>query len=143
SGSHRVADAFSRARSAGLFAQRGAPSSRWRRAHACGAHSDRTYGRPDYADRGTLPVRVSPRRWTSIRPGRGVYLRVHLVASGARGDAALVVSRPALIAGLSAAGGPVGAAASAVLVYRLLLTYWLTCSVGFLSRRVDEGRSYV
>ena len=48
----------------------------------------------------------------------------------------------ALVAGLSALGMPVGAAASAVLIYRLL-TYWLTIPVGWVSLRVAEGRGYV
>jgi uncharacterized membrane protein YbhN (UPF0104 family) len=37
---------------------------------------------------------------------------------------------------------PVGAAASTVLIYRLL-TYWLTILIGWLSLKVAEGRGYV
>jgi len=37
---------------------------------------------------------------------------------------------------------PVGAAASAVLIYRLL-TDWLTIPVGWLSLKVAEERGYV
>jgi uncharacterized membrane protein YbhN (UPF0104 family) len=48
----------------------------------------------------------------------------------------------ALIAGLSALGMPAGAAASAVLIYRLL-TYWLTVPVGWAALKVAEGRGYV
>jgi uncharacterized membrane protein YbhN (UPF0104 family) len=48
----------------------------------------------------------------------------------------------AVVAGLSALGMPVGAAASAVLIYRLL-TYWLTVPVGWLSLKIVEERGYV
>jgi hypothetical protein len=37
---------------------------------------------------------------------------------------------------------PVGPAACAVLIYRLL-TYWLTIPVGWLSHKVAEERGYV
>lgn len=37
---------------------------------------------------------------------------------------------------------PAGAAASGVLVYRLL-TYWLTIPIGWIALRIGEGRGYV
>jgi uncharacterized protein (TIRG00374 family) len=71
-----------------------------------------------------------------------VYLGSHLVASAAPVPGGLGALEAALIAGLSALGMPVGAAASAVLIYRLL-TYWLTVPVGWLSLKVAEERGYV
>jgi uncharacterized protein (TIRG00374 family) len=71
-----------------------------------------------------------------------VYLGSHLVASAAPVPGGLGALEAALVAGLSALGMPVGAAASAVLIYRLL-TYWLTVPVGWLSLKVAEGRGYV
>ena len=71
-----------------------------------------------------------------------VYLGGHLVASAAPVPGGLGALEAALIAGLSALGMPVGAAASAVLIYRLL-TYWLTIPVGWLSLKIAEGRGYV
>ncbi len=71
-----------------------------------------------------------------------VYLGGHLVASAAPVPGGLGALEAALVAGLSALGMPVGAAASAVLIYRLL-TYWLTIPVGWLSLKVAEGRGYV
>jgi uncharacterized protein (TIRG00374 family) len=71
-----------------------------------------------------------------------VYLGSHLVASAAPVPGGLGALEAALIAGLSALGMPVGAAASAVLIYRLL-TYWLTIPVGWLSLKVAEQRGYV
>jgi uncharacterized protein (TIRG00374 family) len=71
-----------------------------------------------------------------------VYLSGHLVASAAPVPGGLGALEAALVAGLSALGMPVGAAASAVLIYRLL-TYWLTIPVGWLSLRVAQGRGYV
>jgi uncharacterized membrane protein YbhN (UPF0104 family) len=47
-----------------------------------------------------------------------------------------------IVAGLSALRMPVGAAASAVLIYRLL-TYWLTVPIGWLCLKVAEQRAYV
>ncbi len=71
-----------------------------------------------------------------------VYLGGHLVASAAPVPGGLGALEAALIAGLSALGMPVGAAASAVLIYRLL-TYWLTIPVGWLCLKVAEQRGYV
>ncbi len=71
-----------------------------------------------------------------------VYLGGHLVASAAPVPGGLGALEAALIAGLSALGMPVGAAASAVLIYRLL-TYWLTIPVGWVSLKVAEERGYV
>ena len=71
-----------------------------------------------------------------------VYLGSHLVASAAPVPGGLGALEAALIAGLSALGMPVGAAASAVLIYRLL-TYWLTIPIGWLSLKIAEDRGYV
>jgi uncharacterized protein (TIRG00374 family) len=71
-----------------------------------------------------------------------VYLGGHLVASAAPVPGGLGALEAALIAGLSALGMPVGPAASAVLIYRLL-TYWLTIPVGWVSLKVAEERGYV
>jgi uncharacterized protein (TIRG00374 family) len=71
-----------------------------------------------------------------------VYLGGHLVASAAPVPGGLGALEAALIAGLSALGMPVGAAASGVLIYRLL-TYWLTVPVGWLCLKVAEERGYV
>jgi uncharacterized protein (TIRG00374 family) len=71
-----------------------------------------------------------------------VYLGGHLVASAAPVPGGLGALEAALIAGLSALGMPVGAAASAVLIYRLL-TYWLTVPVGWLCLKIAEQRGYV
>ena len=71
-----------------------------------------------------------------------VYLGGHLVSSAAPVPGGLGALEAALIAGLSALGMPVGAAASAVLIYRLL-TYWLTLPVGWLCLKVAEERGYV
>ena len=65
-----------------------------------------------------------------------------LVASAAPVPGGLGALEAALIAGLSALGMPVGAAASAVLIYRLL-TYWLTIPIGWLSLKIAEDRGYV
>jgi uncharacterized protein (TIRG00374 family) len=71
-----------------------------------------------------------------------VFLGSHFVASAAPVPGGLGALEAALIAGLSALGMPVGAAASAVLIYRLL-TYWLTIPVGWLSLKFAESRGYV
>ena len=71
-----------------------------------------------------------------------VYLGAHLVASAAPVPGGLGALEAALIAGLSAAGMPVGAATSAVLIYRLL-TFWLTIPLGWVSLKIAEGRGYV
>jgi uncharacterized protein (TIRG00374 family) len=71
-----------------------------------------------------------------------VYLGGHLVASAAPVPGGLGALEAALVAGLSALGMPVGAAASAVLIYRLL-TYWLTVPVGWVCLKIAEERGYV
>ena len=71
-----------------------------------------------------------------------VYLGGHLVASAAPVPGGLGALEAALIAGLTALGMPAGAAASAVLIYRLL-TYWLTVPVGWTALKIAEGRGYV
>jgi uncharacterized protein (TIRG00374 family) len=71
-----------------------------------------------------------------------VYLGGHVVASAAPVPGGLGALEAALVAGLSALGMPVGAAASAVLIYRLL-TYWLTIPVGWFSLKIAEQRGYV
>jgi uncharacterized protein (TIRG00374 family) len=71
-----------------------------------------------------------------------VYLGAHLLASAAPVTGGLGALEAAMVAGLSALGMPIGAAASAVLIYRLL-TFWLTIPVGWLSLKVAEGRGYV
>jgi uncharacterized protein (TIRG00374 family) len=71
-----------------------------------------------------------------------VFLGGHLVASAAPVPGGLGAMEAALVAGLSALGMPLGAATSAVLIYRLL-TYWLTIPVGWLSLKVAEERGYV
>jgi uncharacterized protein (TIRG00374 family) len=71
-----------------------------------------------------------------------VYLGGHIVASAAPVPGGLGALEAAVVAGLSALGMPVGAAASAVLIYRLL-TYWLSIPVGWFSLKVAEDRGYV
>jgi uncharacterized protein (TIRG00374 family) len=71
-----------------------------------------------------------------------IYLGSHFVASAAPVPGGLGALEAALIAGLSAVGMPVGAATSAVLIYRLL-TFWMTIPVGWVSLKVSEGRGYV
>jgi uncharacterized protein (TIRG00374 family) len=71
-----------------------------------------------------------------------VYLGAHFVASATPVPGGLGALEAALVAGLSALGMPVGPAASAVLIYRLL-TYWLTVPVGWFSLKVAESRGYV
>jgi uncharacterized protein (TIRG00374 family) len=71
-----------------------------------------------------------------------VYLGGHLVASAAPVPGGLGALEAAVVAGLSALGMPVGPAASAVLIYRLL-TYWLTIPVGWLCLKIAEERGYV
>ncbi|HEX4864176.1 MAG TPA: YbhN family protein, partial [Acidimicrobiales bacterium] len=71
-----------------------------------------------------------------------VYLGGHLIASAAPVPGGLGGLEAALIAGLSSLGMLAGAAASAVLVYRLL-TYWLTIPVGWIALKIGEGRGYV
>ena len=71
-----------------------------------------------------------------------IYLGAHLVASAAPVPSGLGALEAALIAGLSAAGMPVGAATSAVLIYRLL-TFWLAIPLGWVSLKIAQGRGYV
>jgi uncharacterized protein (TIRG00374 family) len=71
-----------------------------------------------------------------------VYLGAHLLASAAPVPGGLGALEAAMVAGLSALGMPIGAAASAVLIFRLL-TFWLTIPVGWVSLKIAEGRSYV
>ena len=71
-----------------------------------------------------------------------VYLGGNLVAGIAPVPGGLGALEAALVAGLSGLGMPVGAAASAVLIYRLL-TFWLTIPVGWAALKLAERRGYV
>ena len=71
-----------------------------------------------------------------------VYLGSNLLASVAPTPGGLGALEAALIAGLSGLGMPAGAAASAVLIFRLL-TFWLSIPVGWAALRVAERRDYV
>jgi uncharacterized protein (TIRG00374 family) len=71
-----------------------------------------------------------------------VYLGGHLLASAAPVPGGLGALEAALVAGLSGLGMAAGAAASAVLIYRLL-TFWLTIPVGWVALRLAERRGYV
>jgi uncharacterized protein (TIRG00374 family) len=71
-----------------------------------------------------------------------VYLGARLLASAAPVPGGLGALEAAMVAGLSALGMPIGAAASAVLIYRLI-TFWLTIPIGWISLKVAEGRGYV
>lgn len=71
-----------------------------------------------------------------------VYLGGNLLASAAPTPGGLGAIEAALTAGLSGLGMPAGAAASAVLIFRLL-TFWLSIPVGWLALRVAERRGYV
>jgi uncharacterized membrane protein YbhN (UPF0104 family) len=71
-----------------------------------------------------------------------VYLGGNLLASAAPTPGGLGAIEAALTAGLSGLGVPAGAAASAVLIFRLL-TFWLSIPVGWLALRVAERRGYV
>jgi uncharacterized protein (TIRG00374 family) len=71
-----------------------------------------------------------------------VYLGGRLLASAAPVPEGLGALEAALIAGLSGLGVAAGAAASAVLIYRLL-TFWLTIPVGWVALKVAQRRSYV
>ncbi|HTT89763.1 MAG TPA: lysylphosphatidylglycerol synthase transmembrane domain-containing protein [Acidimicrobiales bacterium] len=72
----------------------------------------------------------------------GIYLGGNLVASIAPVPGGLGALEAALVAGLSGLGMPVGAAASAVLIYRLL-TFWLTIPVGWVALKLADKRGYV
>jgi uncharacterized protein (TIRG00374 family) len=71
-----------------------------------------------------------------------VYLGGRLLASAAPVPGGLGALEAALIAGLSGLGVPAGAAASAVLIYRLL-TFWLSIPVGWVALKIAERRGYV
>jgi uncharacterized protein (TIRG00374 family) len=71
-----------------------------------------------------------------------VYLGARLISSAAPVPGGLGALEAALIAGLSALGMPIGAAASAVLIYRLL-TFWLTIPVGWASLKIAQRAGYV
>jgi len=71
-----------------------------------------------------------------------VFLGGSLVASAAPVPGGLGAVEAVLIAGLSGLGMGPGAAASAVLTYRLL-TFWLTVPIGWAALRIAERRGYV
>ena len=71
-----------------------------------------------------------------------IYLGGSLVASIAPVPGGLGALEAALVAGLSGLGMPVGTAASAVLIYRLL-TFWLTIPVGWAALKLAERHGYV
>jgi uncharacterized protein (TIRG00374 family) len=71
-----------------------------------------------------------------------VYAGARVLASAAPVPGGLGALEAALIAGLSGLGMPAGAAASAVLIYRLL-TYWMTIPVGWVALKIAQSRGYV
>ncbi|HTQ21322.1 lysylphosphatidylglycerol synthase transmembrane domain-containing protein, partial [Mycobacterium sp.] len=71
-----------------------------------------------------------------------VYFGAHLLSSAAPVPGGLGALEAALIAGLSALGMPVGAAASAVLIYRLM-TFWLAIPVGWVGLKFAQRAGYV
>ena len=71
-----------------------------------------------------------------------IYLGGDLLAGIAPVPGGLDALEAALVAGLSGLGMPVGAAASAVLIYRLL-TFWLPIPLGWAALKVAERRGYV
>jgi uncharacterized protein (TIRG00374 family) len=71
-----------------------------------------------------------------------VYMGARVLAGAAPVPGGLGALETALIAGLSALGMPVGPAASAVLVYRLL-TFWLGVPFGWVGLKIAESRGYV
>ncbi len=71
-----------------------------------------------------------------------VYLGGNFLASAAPTPGGLGALEAALVAGLSGLGMPAGAAASAVLIFRLL-TFWLSIPVGWAALRVAQRRGYV
>ena len=71
-----------------------------------------------------------------------VYLSAKLISGAAPVPGGLGVLEAGLTAGCSGLGMPVGAAASAVLLYRLL-TFWLVIPVGWVSLKMAETRGYV
>jgi uncharacterized protein (TIRG00374 family) len=70
------------------------------------------------------------------------YLGAHLLSSVAPVPGGLGALEAALVAGLSSLGMPIGAAASAVLIYRLW-TFWLAIPVGWLSLKGAQRAGYV
>jgi uncharacterized protein (TIRG00374 family) len=70
------------------------------------------------------------------------YLGAHVLSSAAPVPGGLGALEAALVAGLSALGMPIGAAASAVLSYRLL-TFWLAIPVGWASLKGAQHAGYV
>ncbi len=71
-----------------------------------------------------------------------VYMGSNLLASVAPTPGGLGALEAALVAGLSGLGMPAGAAASAVLIFRLL-TFWLAIPIGWISLKTAERRGYV
>jgi glycosyltransferase 2 family protein len=71
-----------------------------------------------------------------------VYLGAHALSSVAPVPGGLGALEAALIAGLSSLGVPIGAAASAVLSYRLL-TFWLAIPVGWAALKGAQRAGYV
>jgi uncharacterized protein (TIRG00374 family) len=71
-----------------------------------------------------------------------VYMGARVLASAAPVPGGLGALEAALIAGLSSLGMPAGAAASAVLIFRLL-TYWMTIPVGWVALKIAQRRGYV
>jgi uncharacterized protein (TIRG00374 family) len=71
-----------------------------------------------------------------------VYVGGNLVASAAPVPGGLGAVEAALTGGLSALGMGPGAAASAVLTYRLL-TFWLALPIGWAALKMAERRGYV
>jgi uncharacterized protein (TIRG00374 family) len=70
------------------------------------------------------------------------YLGAHLLSSVAPVPGGLGALEAALIAGLSSLGMPIGPAASAVLIFRLL-TFWLAIPVGWASLKGAQRAGYV
>jgi uncharacterized membrane protein YbhN (UPF0104 family)/tRNA A-37 threonylcarbamoyl transferase component Bud32 len=71
-----------------------------------------------------------------------VYMGGNLLASAAPTPGGLGALEAALVAGLSGLGMPAGAAASGVLIFRLL-TFWISIPLGWVALRVAERRGYV
>ena len=71
-----------------------------------------------------------------------VYMGAQALAGAAPVPGGLGALEAALIVGFSALGMPVGAAASAVLIYRLL-TFWLAVPLGWVGLKIAETRGYV
>jgi len=71
-----------------------------------------------------------------------VYLSAKLISGAAPVPGGLGALEAGLIAGCSGLGMPIGAAASAVLIYRLL-TFWLVVPIGWVCLKMAETRGYV